>query len=166
MEEQVISINFDKTPDIRIRVIDDADTEPTKQNKIKYPFELFNTIMVHILTNKRMFRFDIPIGFVWDGATINRIFWRIIGSKTDNSFLISSMLHDYLLDEAIHIINKHIKEKISINEYICLTTLIFKEELKNQGVNKIKANIMGSAVHIFQLCLKKKWKKIFRQIKY
>ena len=165
-KEKVLSILFTKEPDVRQRGIVDTDPEPIKESKRKLPFELFNLIIVTIITNKRKFAFDIPIGFMWDGATIPRLLWFIIGSKTDNEFAKSSMLHDYLLDEAVHIINNHLKEHISILEYIRLTTLIFREKLKLQGVNVIKANIMGFAVHVAQLCLIIKWLKVFRKVEY
>lgn len=149
-KEQIEEILLSETPDIRIRVINDDDPKPIKDNKIKYPFELFNTIKVTIKTTKRKFSFDIPKGYTYNGADIPKVFWRIIGSKTDNTFLLSALLHDYLLDFKAFIINKCIKEPITIEEYRRLTSLVFREKLKLQGVNTIKANIMAGAVQIFQ----------------
>ena len=42
--------------------------------------------------------FTIDKGYRWDGATIPRFAWRIIGSKTDSKFLIPSMIHDVLCE--------------------------------------------------------------------
>ena len=158
MKEKIEEIILSETPDIRIRVINDDDPKAIKDNKIKYPFELFNTIKVTIKTTKREFSFDIPKGYTWNGSDIPRIFWRIIGSRTDNDFLASSMLHDYLLDFKAFIINQCIKEPITVSEYRRLTTLIFREKLKLQGVKTTKANIMGFAVDIFQILNRKSWK--------
>lgn len=160
-KEQIEEILLSETPDIRIRVINDDDPKPIKDNKIKYPFELFNTIKVTIKTTKRKFSFDIPKGYTYNGSDIPRLFWRIIGSRTDNDFLMGALLHDYMLDNAFHIVNVHIKDKISIKEYIRLTSLIYRDKIKNQGANIIKANIMGGAIHIFQLCNYKNWEKKF-----
>jgi len=156
-KEQIQEIELSETPDIRIRVINDDDPKAIKENKIKYPFELFNTIKVTIETTKREFSFDIPKGYTYNGSDIPKFFWRVIGSRTDNTFLMSALLHDYLLDFKSFIVSKCIKEQIAIEEYRRLTSLIFREKLKLQGVNTIKANVMGFAVDIFQIINKKSW---------
>lgn len=157
-KEQIQEIKLSETPDIRIRVINDDDLKAIKENKIKYPFELFNTIKVTIKTTKREFSFDIPKGYTYNGSDIPKFFWRVIGSRTDNTFLMSALLHDYLLDFKAFIVNKCIQEPITIEEYRRLTSLIFREKLKLQGVNTIKANVMGFAVDVFQIINKKSWK--------
>lgn len=157
-KEQVLEIKFNELPDARIRVIEDTDTEPTKQAKIKYPFELFNTVTVTIQTDFREFSFDVYNGYVWNGADIPRALWRIVGSRTDNQFLIASMLHDYLLEFKVYMINEVLENQITVDEYRRLTSLIFREKLKHQGVSTIKANIMAWAVDVFQhYCNKKGW---------
>lgn len=158
-KEQIINIFLSKQPEIHIRVINDDDPKPIKDNKKKYPFELFNTIKVTIITTKREFSFDIYKGYTYNGADIPKFFWRIIGSRTENDFLISSMLHDYLLQFKSYILNECIKEKITIEEYRRLTSLIFREKLKMQGTGTIKANVMSFAVDTFQMLFNKKnWK--------
>lgn len=158
-KEQVLFIDFNVVPDARIRVIEDTDTEPTKQAKIKYPFELFNTITVTIQTDFREFEFDVYNGYVWNGADIPPFLWRIVGSRTDNQFLIASMLHDYMLQFKKYMINEVLENQITVSEYRRLTSLIFREKLKHQGVNTIKANIMSWAVDVFQHYGNKKgWK--------
>ena len=159
MKEQIQEIILSDTPDIRIRVIEDDDPKVIKENKIEYPFELFNTIKVIIETTKRVFSFNIPKGYTYNGSDIPRIFWRVIGSRTDNNFLISALLHDYTLDMKQFIMQECIKEPITIDEYRRLTSLIFREKLKLQGVNTIKANIMGWAVQTFQKINNKGWKQ-------
>lgn len=158
-KEQIISIDFDKTPDIHIRVICNDDPNEIKQQKIKYPFELFNTVRVTITTTERVFNFNIYNGFVWDGANIPRFFYRLIGSRTSNRFLIASLLHDFILDMKYYIMRNCIKEDITIPEYRRLTSLIFRETIKKHGTNTIKANIMSFFIDVFQHYFnKKRWK--------
>lgn len=149
-KEQVKKIKFNEVPDVRIRVIEDTDTEATKQAKIKYPFELFNTVEVTIITDFRRFSFSIPKGYTWNGADIPRFLWRLIGSRTSNEFLIASMLHDYILEFKVFMIKEVLKNQITVSEYRRLTSLIFREKIKKQGTNVIKANIMSWAVDVFQ----------------
>lgn len=150
MKEQILSVDIHPKPDVRIRVIEDTDTNETKQAKVKYPFELFCTVTVTVITDKREFSFDVYNGYTYNGADIPRFLWRIVGSRTDNQFLVASMLHDFLLEFKAYIYNEVLKKSISIDEYRRLTSLIFREKLKTQGVNTIKANIMSWAVDVFQ----------------
>ena len=159
MKEQIKSVEIHPKPDVRIRVIEDTDTQETKQAKVKYPFELFCTVTVTVKTDKREFSFDVYNGYTWNGADIPRILWRIVGSRTSNEFLIASMLHDYLLQFKKYILTEVLKNEVSINDYRRLTSLIFREKLKAQGVNTVKANIMSWAVDVFQHYGNKKgWK--------
>ena len=158
MKEQVFNTFFDKNPDVRIRVIDDNEPEEIKQAKVKYPFKLDNTVTVTVITSKRLFKFNIYNGYTWNGADIPKFFYRIIGSRTSNQFLIASMLHDYLLEFKVFILNEVLKNQITANEYRRLTSLIFREKIKAQGTNTIKANIMAWAVDVFQMCNRKGWK--------
>ncbi len=45
-----------------------------------------------------VYSFKIEDGYRWDGASIPRAFWRLIGSKTDPEFQIASLLHDKLCE--------------------------------------------------------------------
>lgn len=158
-KEQVISVNIEPVPDVRIRVINDSDAEELKQGKIKYPFKVDNTVNVTVITSFRTFSFSIYNGYTWNGADIPKFFYRIIGSRTSNQFLIASMLHDYLLEFKVYMINEILKNQISVDEYRRLTSLIFREKIKNQGTNTIKANIMSWCVDVFQhYCNRKGWK--------
>ena len=158
-KEKIISINFNEEPDIRDRGIKDTDPEPIKQNKIKFPFELYNTVTITVKTNKREFNFDIYNGYVWNGADIPKTLWILIGSRYNPEFRIASMIHDYMLQFKKYMLDIVLKNEISISEYRRLTSLIFREKIKAQGTNVIKANIMSWAVDVFQhYCNKKGWK--------
>lgn len=155
-KEQVKSIEFNKTPDVRIRVIKDTDTEATKQAKIKYPFELFNTVTVTIITDRRKFEFDIYNGYTYNGSDIPQFLWSLVGSRTDTQFLIGALLHDYILQFRKYMIKEILHNEISAKEYIRLTSLIFREQLKKNKVKTVKANIMSWFVNTYQVFFNRK----------
>lgn len=157
-KEKITDISFSEVPDVRIRVIQKQDLDAVKENKKKYPFELHNSISVTITTTKRVFSFNLYNGYVWNGADIPRFLWRLIGSRTDNDFLIASMLHDYLLEFKTYIMQQVLKNELSVKEYRRLTSLIFRHIIKEQGTNVIKANIMSYCVDVFQMFNFKGWK--------
>ncbi|DAB16854.1 TPA: hypothetical protein CPT98_07035 [Candidatus Gastranaerophilales bacterium HUM_19] len=158
MKEIIKYVTFDVTPIVCVRVIETNDTPEVKQEKKDYPFKLHNDVPVHIITNKRAFGFTIPKKYIWNGADIPRLFWRLIGSKTDNAFLTASMVHDYMLENKIDILCRILQHCISMPEYRRLTSLIFREILKNSGENVIKANLMAWSVDIYQIFHKRNWK--------
>lgn len=158
MKEKVVSVCFDKIPLVKIRVIEKIDTKENIESKKKFPFELYNSVLVKIKTTKREFEFVIFNGYIWNGADIPRFFWRIIGSRTDNDFLIASMLHDYLLEFKVYILNEVLKGEIKPREYRRITSLIFRYIIKEQGTNTIKANVMAWCIDVFQMFNWRAWK--------
>lgn len=157
-KEKVINVQINPCPDVRIRVIEGNETKTILEAKKKFPFELFNSVNVQVQTTERIFVFTIFSGYTWNGADIPRFFWRIIGSRTDNDFLIASMLHDYLLEFKTYMLNEILKNDITLKEYRRLTSLVFRHVIKEQGTNTIKANVMAWCVDIFQMCNRKAWK--------
>ena len=158
MKEKILSVSFDAIPDVRVRVINIDDAQEIIKSKKKYPFELFNSLLVRISTTQRNFEFTIFNGYTWNGADIPRFFWRVIGSRTDNDFLIASMLHDYLLEFKVYVVNEVLKKQISAKEYRRFTSLVFRHVIKSQGTNTIKANVMAYCVDLFQMFNRKEWK--------
>ena len=157
MKEKILSVSFNAIPDVRVRVIKIDDSQEIIKSKKKYPFELFNSLLVKISTTRRNFEFTIFNGYTWNGADIPRFFWRIIGSRTDNDFLVASMLHDYLLEFKTYIVNEVLNNKVSKKEYRRLTSLIFRHVIKEQGTNTIKANIMAWCVDVYQMFNRSDW---------
>ncbi len=157
MKEKILSVSFDAIPDVRVRVINIDDAQEIIKSKKKYPFELFNSLLVRISTTQRNFEFTIFNGYTWNGADIPRFFWRIIGSRTDNDFLVASMLHDYLLEFKTYIVNEVLNNKVSKKEYRRLTSLIFRHVIKEQGTNTIKANVMAWCVDVYQMFNRSGW---------
>ncbi|MBQ4078060.1 DUF1353 domain-containing protein [bacterium] len=157
MKEKILSVSFDAIPDVRVRVINIDDAQEIIKSKKKYPFELFNSLLVRISTTQRNFEFTIFNGYTWNGADIPRFFWRIIGSRTDNDFLVASMLHDYLLEFKTYIVNEVLNNKVSKKEYRRITSLIFRHVIKEQGTNTIKANVMAWCVDVYQMFNRSGW---------
>ncbi len=156
-KEKVKDVFFNKTPNVQIRVIADNDSEQVKKDKKKYPFELIDEVLVTVVTDKRVFSFIIPKGYTWNGADIPRFCWRLVGSRTDNDFLIASMIHDYILEFKTFIQKEILKEELSTKEYRRLTSLIFRQKLKDAEVGTIKANVMSYFVDVFQMINFKGW---------
>lgn len=157
-KEEITDILFSPVPDVMIRVIEFGDSQAVIDSKKKYPFKLHNSITVCVGTNKRDFSFCVHNGYTWNGADIPRFLWRLIGSRTDNDFLLASMVHDYLLDFRYKMMNEVLNQELSTEEYRRLTSLIFREILKHSGTKTVKANIMSWFVDFFQ-SFQKGWKK-------
>lgn len=149
-KEKIISVEYNPTPNVIVRTISEGDSSLQKKSKVRYPYELLNNVEITVKTNKRDFSFKIYRGYVWDGATIPKIFWSIVGSSTSNDFLIPSLVHDYLLEFKPYIAHTILQYKLSGKEYMDLTTNIFEDLLLGQGVSKAKARIMSSLVGLYQ----------------
>lgn len=132
-------ITFKPYPVIIERYIFPYHTEKEKKEILKKPYENLRDLKVEIEYKKENFSFSIPKGFCFDGASIPRLFWRIIGSNTDNRFLIAAMIHDYMCEN---------HEVINNNRY--LSTLIFEALLKTGGVKAFQRWIMKHSVDNFQ----------------
>lgn len=121
--------SFEEEPKININL----------HNK-KRPYTLLNNVVYLAHTDKYSYRIAVPKGYCFDGATIPRFFWRIIGSKGEVEFLPAALVHDYLCE------NKDIIEKHGVQ----VSSDIFRDILILYGVSKFKANLMASAVRAFQ----------------
>lgn len=149
-KEKIISVEYKPTPNVIVRTISEDDTSLQKKSKVRYPYELLNNVEITVKTNKRDFSFKIYRGYVWDGATIPKIFWSIVGASTSNDFLIPSLVHDYLLEFKPYIAHSILHYGLNSKEYRELTTNIFEDLLLGQGVNKAKAKVMAMLVDIYQ----------------
>lgn len=95
-----IEILFDKVPNVTMRYVTPFTTNEEKETINKKPFINLSELRV-ILKDKielKEYEFLIPKDYTWDGASIPRMFWRLIGSKTDNRFLVPSLIHDVLCE--------------------------------------------------------------------
>lgn len=143
-EDENLTIAFDRKPNVAMRYALPSMNAKEKQSIAKYPFINKHNLNVHIIYKNSHYYFTIPKDYCWDGATINRAFWRLIGSPTDNSFLISSMCHDVLCENP---------QYIDCNRQ--LSTEIFNALLVTSNVNPIKRFLMKHSVNIYQSFFKK-----------
>ena len=106
-----------------------------------YPFINCTALKVALFDKikQKNYKFTIPKLFRWDGATIPRLAWWIIGSKTNPKFRIASLIHDYLCT------NKYV-----IDYDRKFSTNVFKALLEAAGVRKWKRDIMCFFVDLFQ----------------
>lgn len=139
--DENVLIAFDKEPVVQVRTIKPNMTKLEKKSVAKYPFVCKKSLKVMIYDNKkfRQYNFEIKENYCWDGASIPRFAWRLIGSKTDNEFLIPSLIHDVLCENHYY-----------INSDRQLSSNVFRALLITSGVSELKANIMYFAVDNFQ----------------
>lgn len=136
-----VLISFDKEPYIIVRTIKPDMSAFKKKSIAKYPFCCKKSLKVLIFDNKKFKQYDFSIkeNYCYDGASIPRFFWRLIGSNTNAEFLIPSLIHDVLCENHSYINND--RE---------LSSKVFRALLIASGVSELKANIMYLAVDNFQ----------------
>lgn len=100
-EDSEYLIAFSDIPDVRELqinkfIMDKKEIEDIK----KKPYKLYNDITVYLeeKTKNNQYLFDIKKGYRYDGASIPKAFWRLIGSKGDVRFLIGALIHDYMCE--------------------------------------------------------------------
>lgn len=136
-----LSIFFSDTPHVCMRYILPTHTEQEKKSIKKYPFICKTKLEVKLFdhTKEKSYGFTIPKGYCYDGASIPRLFWRLIGSNTDNSFLIPALIHDVLCENHQYIMNDR--------EF---SSEVFNALLEVSDVGKFKRYFMKHSVNIFQ----------------
>lgn len=136
-----ICILFSEKPCLGVRYVLPTQSEREKASIKKYPFICRKRLEVTIIDKQigKFYNFAIPKSYCWNGSDIPRIFWRLVGSRSEPQYLIASCLHDFMLE------NKYL---IDYNRR--LTSLVFRGCLIEAGVSKLKANIMSEAVDLFQ----------------
>ena len=139
-KDDELCIYFSNIPKPITRYINTAIHSKKEQKNIKkYPFMLLQSLSVEVHYGDKTYKFTIPKNYKCDGATIPKFFWRVIGAKTDNTFLIASCVHDILCEQ------KHY-----INNDRNLSSKIFRALLITGGVSEFKSQIMYLAVDNFQ----------------
>lgn len=136
-----LSIYFNDTPIVSVRYALPSDTDQEIKSKKKYPFINKRDLEVRIFDHKkeRAHGFTIPKGYCFDGATIPRIFWRVVGAPTDNNYLIAAMVHDTLCEHHSYIMNDR-----------QLSSDVFSALLEVSQVGKVKRFLMKHSVNLFQ----------------
>lgn len=134
-------IFFDDIPHVGIRYFVPSMTEDERKSIEKYPFINKKNLEVRLCDYKRdkTYKFVIPKGYCYDGASIPRLFWRIIGANTDNRFLIPALIHDVLCENHDYIDN----DKNFSSE-------VFNALLEAEKVSSLKRFLMKNSVNCFQ----------------
>lgn len=139
--DENVLIAFDREPVVMVRVIHPEMTKFERQSAMRYPFVCKKPLKVLIYDHKKFKQYEFVIreNYCFDGATIPRFFWRIIGSNASNEFLVAALIHDVLCENHQYIDND--RE---------LSSKVFRALLVASGVSKLKAQIMFLAVDNFQ----------------
>lgn len=140
-DDEKLSIEFDTAPCIGVRYVTPSSTPAEKKSIKKFPFINKRELKVWITdkTKGYTYHFSIPKGYCYDGASIPRFFWRVIGSKTDNAFLIAALIHDVLCENHYY-----------VNGDRYLSTIVFERLLSVGGVGGFKRWLMKHSVDNFQ----------------
>lgn len=137
-----VGVFFDNIPQVGIRYHVPSMSAEDKKSVEKYPFVNKKNLKVQLTDYKKMktYKFEIPKGYCYDGASIPKIFWRVIGANTDNKFLIAALIHDVLCE------NHHY-----INNDRNFSTKVFNALLEASQVNAFKRYLMKHSVNFYQL---------------
>ena len=141
-EDNKLAILFSDVPHVCVRYILPSMTILERQSIKKFPFLCKTKLDVIIFDYKKdkKYTFTIPKDYCYDGMTIPRFAWTLIGvSKENNGGLISSLLHDYLTEH-----------KDIINYDKALSTNVFNALLKVGEINSIRRFVMKNSVACYQ----------------
>ena len=136
-----LSIFFDHKPNTHMIEPIPSMTQAEKDLVEMYPFINCTALKVTLFDHEKSkkYEFTITKHFRWDGATIPRLVWFIIGSKTNPKFRTPSLIHDYLCNN-----------KCLVDFDRKFSTDVFKGCLIVAGVVKWRRDLMCFFVDFFQ----------------
>ena len=136
-----LSIFFDHKPNTHMIEPIPSMTQAEKDLVEMYPFINCTALKVTLFDHEKSkkYEFTITKHFRWDGATIPRLVWFIIGSKTNPKFRTPSLIHDYLCNN-----------KCLVDFDRKFSTDVFKACLEVAGVRKWRRDLMCFWVDLFQ----------------
>lgn len=140
-KDENIGIYFSKTPHLTMRYATPESTKEEIQDINDKPFINHCELKVTLqdIKNDYKYCFTIPAKYTWDGASIPKAFWSLIGAKTDAKFLIPSLIHDVLCEN---------HEYVNNNRYFA--DKVFERLLYVSGVSNFKRWLMFHSVDNFQ----------------
>lgn len=135
-------IFFNDVPNVAIRYCTPEMPPEERKSVEKYPFINKRDLKVRLVDYKKSktYNFGIPKGYCYDGASIPKMFWRIIGSNTDNKFLIPALIHDVLCENHHYVDNDR-----------AFSSKVFNALLEANGVFRVKRFLMKHSVNCFQM---------------
>lgn len=139
--DKELKISFSIMPHVCVKYVTPYSTDEEIKEIKKYPFINKNELDVELedFKNNKTYSFTIPKDYSYDGASIPRIFWRLIGSNTDNKFLIAALIHDVLCENHNY-----------INHDRAFSTKVFNALLKESKVNPVSRFFMKNSVACYQ----------------
>ncbi len=134
-------VYFDDIPRIAIRYILPSTASDLKKSIKKYPFMNKKLLKVRLKDNKKskIYEFEIPKYYCFDGASVPRFFWRVIGANTDNKFLVAALVHDVLCENHHYVDNDR-----------AFSTQVFNALLEASDVCSLKRFCMKISVDFYQ----------------
>ena len=136
------------------------------EEKLRYPYKTKVPTRLYVRTRERLYKFDLKLDnkgcFIWNGSNIPSIFWSLLRlSKDSPSGLQASKWHDNLLcfKQESYNTAKLYNNEITVNEFRELTTEIYKALLRNYGISKFKAALMGWFINLYQY-FNKQWRYV------
>lgn len=161
-DDKNLRICFSDVPHVCVRYILPTHTKAEKKSIEKYPFICKTELKVELEDKKigglddmhlrqalpadnnlpqssKKYSFTIPKSYCYDGASIPRAFWRIVGAPTDNHFLIAALVHDVLCENHHYVDNDR-----------AFSTNVFNALLKCSDVGCIRRFLMKNSVACFQ----------------
>ena len=136
-----MGVFFSDIPQVGIRYFVPTMEAEERKSIEKYPFVNKSNLKVRLVDYKKSktYNFEIPKGYCYDGASIPKLFWRVIGSNTDNRFLVAALIHDVLCENHNY-----------VNNDKNFSTKVFNALLEASKVNAFKRFLMKHSVNIFQ----------------
>ena len=140
-EDDELSIYFDKTPELDVLFVQPWMSEDEIKSVNSKPFLCKSELKVQLIDKIEFesYIFTIQKDYRWDGASIPRFFWRLIGAKTDNRFLVPSLIHDVLCEN---------HEYVENNRYF--STIVFERLLFVSRVHPFNRWLIKHSVDNYQ----------------
>ena len=140
-EDDELSIEFSEIPHVCIRYIIPSSSDVEKASIKRFPFINKRKLDVRLYDKEKeqIYEFTIPKSYCYDGASIPRFFYRVIGANTDNKFLMAALIHDYMCENHSCVGNDR-----------AFSSKVFNALLEVSEVPAFKRWLMKNSVDIFQ----------------
>lgn len=137
-----MELELNQKPIIATQVVYPTDTEFEQKQKLRFPFKLYNNVVLTVKDDDKSYTITAYKGYCYDGATIPFG----LGGK-DTRLLVPALFHDIICEK---------KYLVDYNRK--LSSDIFYELLLMCGVGKCKAKTMKLAVDLYQKAFIKEWR--------